>query len=582
MTLSRLAALCAVFLFALLVLVPQSRAQSSSTTFSWDQATIYRLITDRFSSGDRENNTAYGRGLDGEGTPYDVDSTGHFLGGDFAGLTGWINDNYFTDLGVNALLISAPFEQIHGWVGGGFGEYQRYGYDGRWPLDFTEIDLSLGTKAEFAELIAAARSKDIRVLLEVSLNHVGPPAMNDMAAFNFGGLTSDQWRNWRPASKTGWQSYNTTLVTLSDSATAWQRWWGKDWVRADLPGYEGCGSTPEQMCVNQMPDLRDDVEVSGIPAFLNLKWGADKSELEQGQLADFFTRTGYKKTATNHVIMWLTDWVAEFGIDGFVLRDAEHVNGDAIKRLKDQSVRALSEWRGANAIQEEGNEAFWIATDGVLSEPEVQILTANGIDAILNYGFVQDVMAAPDGQYGSYAKRFNAGAETSALSFVSAPTVGLYDRRSLKEVASRLLLSPGGVVIYYGDESGRPLGAGGVEELERANSMMNWSGFNEDLLLHWKKIGAFRAAHPAIAKGGHDMLQEAPYAFYRGVRVGIGTDEVVVVMGASGRTRINVSVVWPDDTVLRDAYTGSVSIVSFGQVTFTADPSGLLLIEEVK
>ena len=145
-----------------------------------------------------------------------------------------------------------------------------------------------------------------------------------------------------------------------------------------------------------------------------------------------------------------------------------------------------------------------------------------------------------------------------------------------------MLPSPGGVVLFYGDESARPLGAGNAEEVDRTRSLMNWATVDEEVHAHWKKLGSFRAAHPAIATGGHDQLQDEPYAFYRGVRVGAEEDQVIVVLGAEGRTRLNVSVVWPDDTVLRDAYTGKISIVSFGQITLNADPSGVMLLEEVK
>ncbi|MEA5948391.1 neutral zinc metallopeptidase, partial [Salmonella enterica subsp. enterica serovar Anatum] len=42
---------------------------------------------------------------------------GTFHGGDLRGLTSQLD--YLQQLGVNALWISSPFEQIHGWVGGG-------------------------------------------------------------------------------------------------------------------------------------------------------------------------------------------------------------------------------------------------------------------------------------------------------------------------------------------------------------------------------------------------------------------------------------------------------------------------------
>ncbi len=605
MTLSRLAVLCA------LLLLPTVRvsAQAETVPFSWDQATIYHLITDRFSNGTRDNDSAYGRGLDGNGSPYDVDSTGHFLGGDFQGLKGWVEDGYFSDLGVNALLISAPFEQVHGWIGGGFGEFQRYGYDGSWPLDYTETDLAYGTKLEFEALMGAAHAAGLKVLIDVNINGVGLATLNDMAAFDFGGITSDEWRGWRPASKSGWQSYNDRLVTITDSTESWSKWWGPEWIRADVPGYEPCGEPVQTHCADQLPDLREDVVATKLPSFLKLKWGDEKTTVESADLDAFFKRTGYQRSATNHIIKWLTDWVRSYGIDGFVLNHPESVSPESIQRLKEQATRALADWKAAQGMEGAPDAPFWFAGNVSDHGLEKSEFFKSGFDSIFNYGFTGDLQKPIDLQFATYAESINKDASFHVSSFLSSSATGLYGRsglqngdsdlpnggpdltgggsglpngQDLKDAATRLLLSPGAVVIYYGDESGRPLGRLGVDELERTKSNMNWAHFDEDLVRHWQKIGSFRAAHPAVARGGHDKLSDAPYTFYRGVRQGLDTDEVIVVMGANGKTRVNVSIVWPDDTVLRDAYTGNVAIVSFGQATFTADASGLILIEEVR
>lgn len=72
---------------------------------------MYFVLTDRFQNGDPTNDHSYGRHNDG------MQEIGTFHGGDLRGLTSKLD--YLQQLGVNALWISAPFEQIHGWVGGG-------------------------------------------------------------------------------------------------------------------------------------------------------------------------------------------------------------------------------------------------------------------------------------------------------------------------------------------------------------------------------------------------------------------------------------------------------------------------------
>lgn len=100
---------------------------SASTTkskdnFSWDNASVYFLLTDRFRNGNTSNDHSYNRGLDQSGKVLsNIDDRATFHGGDFAGVTQSIEDGYFNNLGVNAIWISAPYEQTHGYVVGSDG-----------------------------------------------------------------------------------------------------------------------------------------------------------------------------------------------------------------------------------------------------------------------------------------------------------------------------------------------------------------------------------------------------------------------------------------------------------------------------
>ena len=116
--------------------------------FTWQNTNLYFVITDRFSNGDKSNDNSYGR-------PY-KDSAGYnagtFHGGDFKGLTQKLD--YIRSLGVNAIWVSSPVEQSHGWVGGGpMGMYQYYAYHGYYALDFTSIDANMGTVEDFRTFV---------------------------------------------------------------------------------------------------------------------------------------------------------------------------------------------------------------------------------------------------------------------------------------------------------------------------------------------------------------------------------------------------------------------------------------------
>ena len=125
--------------------------------FTWDNANVYFLLTDRFKNGNTANDHSYGRTLDKDGKPLDGWDTnpGTFHGGDFAGVTQSIEEGYFDNLGVNAIWISAPYEQTHGYCDSGKG-FAHYSYHGYYVLDYTETDANFGTKEEFKTLVDTA------------------------------------------------------------------------------------------------------------------------------------------------------------------------------------------------------------------------------------------------------------------------------------------------------------------------------------------------------------------------------------------------------------------------------------------
>ena len=139
----------------------------NADVFSWDNATVYFLLTDRFKNGNTENDHSYNRGLNQDGTVANIsDTRGTFHGGDFKGITETIEDGYFEDLGVNAIWISAPYEQIHGYLTGDGSSptFAHYSYHGYYVLDYTETDANFGTAEEFQTLVDTAHNHGLRVI----------------------------------------------------------------------------------------------------------------------------------------------------------------------------------------------------------------------------------------------------------------------------------------------------------------------------------------------------------------------------------------------------------------------------------
>ncbi len=127
--------------------------------FSWEDAVIYQLITDRFADAQ------------GELPAHSPTQIGSRLGGDLAGLTLVVESGYFEDLGVNVLWISPVYDNPEGeWVGLDGQLYEAY--HGYWPVSEDEVEPAMGSEAELHALLTAAHARGIRVLLDVVPNHV--------------------------------------------------------------------------------------------------------------------------------------------------------------------------------------------------------------------------------------------------------------------------------------------------------------------------------------------------------------------------------------------------------------------------
>lgn len=191
----------------------------ASAPFNWRNATVYFVLTDRFRNGDPTNDHSYGRHKDG------MQEIGTFHGGDLRGLTSKLD--YLQQLGVNALWISSPFEQIHGWVGGGAkGDFPHYAYHGYYTQDWTTLDANMGNEADLRALVDGAHQRGIRILFDVVMNHAGYATLEDMQEYQFGALYlsgAERQKFSAIAGQTGDpppDKAGTALTTTSTSATA--------------------------------------------------------------------------------------------------------------------------------------------------------------------------------------------------------------------------------------------------------------------------------------------------------------------------------------------------------------------------
>ena len=577
-------------------------ASSSSDNFTWDNATVYFVITDRFENGNKANDHSYNRSVGEVDADNYANRAGTFHGGDLVGLTNKIEEGYFDNLGVNAIWITAPYEQIHGAVcGNGFKHYAYHGY---YPLDFSNMDANMGTEEEMKKFVDTAHEHGIRVVLDVVMNHVGyadPVTVNE---YNAGALGNGWDEIYYKTSETDyqwWMDYSCRTEngksTLNSSGD-WSNWWGNSWIRAVSPrfnGYEGSESGNDlTLCTGGLPDIKTESgSDNGIPKILQTKWSKEgRLDTEKAELDAFFNKTGLPRKNVNYVVKWLVDYVKDYGVDGFRCDTAKHIEKENWGTLSKYATEALKEWRAEQKKTNPDNpaaywdEEFWTTGEhfdhGVGKD---EYYTTGGFDSMINFDFKGNETktgAGLENIYSSYANQINNDPSFNVLSYISSHDKGIGSRAA--SAGTALLLCPGGVQIYYGDETGRTATNSGTKQVNEEQgwrSHMNWNSIDKNVQSNYQKVGQFRNNHPAVGAGQHKQLAGDVYTFSRTYHLGQADEDKVVVAlpTTAGTFNVNVGDIFADGETITDAYSGESYTVSGGAVSVTCDSNGVILLE---
>ncbi len=507
--------------------------EKAKTPFVWEAANMYFLLTDRFNNGDVSNDINFDRTL----------KTGKlrgFEGGDLKGITQKIEAGYFTDLGINAIWMTPIVEQIHGGTNEGTGV--TYGFHGYWASDWTAIDPNYGTKEDLKTLVDAAHKKGIRILLDAVINHTGP-------------------------------------VTKKDPV------WSEDWVRTGPQcNYSNYENTVTCTLVENLPDIKtesnEDVE---LPPQLVKKWKAEgRYEQELAELDAFFERTGYPRAPRFYIMKWLADYITEFGIDGYRVDTVKHTEAYVWKEFKIVCDYAFTEFKKNNPNKILDNNNFYLVGEVYnysishgkafdFGDKQVNYFD-NAFQSLINFELKWNVGQKPiEAVFKRHSHILNSDLKGyGILNYLSSHDDGKpFDaaRKKPFETATKLLLTPGTSQVYYGDESARSLIIEGAVGDATLRSNMNWDAIQNDektqaILKHWQKLGQFRATHPAVGAGIHQMITQEPYVFYRSYSNGNYKDLVVIGLGLpKGEKQLDVSRIFADGIELHDAYSNKMVVV---------------------
>ncbi|NJB71997.1 alpha-amylase [Saonia flava] len=516
--------------------------EEKKVPFLWESANIYFLMTDRFYNGNKETDVNFER------TEKTAVLRG-FMGGDIQGITKKINEGYFTDLGVNAIWLTPVVEQIHGPVNEGTGN--TYGYHGYWAKDWTVLDPNFGTKKDLEIMVKTAHKKGIRILLDVVLNHTGP-------------------------------------VTEKDPV------WPSDWVRTgpacEFTNYE---NTTSCTLVENLPDIYTESNESvALPDHLLAKWKKEgRLSTELDELQSFFDRTGHPRAPRFYIMKWLTDYVNEFGVDGFRVDTVKHADENAWSELYEEASYAFETWKKKHPNDVLDDNPFFMVGEVYnynISAGREFDFGDKKVD-YFNYGFKSlinfELKADAKNDYETIFKKYNTLLNTklkgkSVLNYLTSHDDGQpFDKERKKSIysANVLLLTQGASQIYYGDETARNLTIEGTEGDATLRSFMNWQDLDSlpetrRIHNHWQKLGKFRANHPAIGAGKHNRLAKSPYVFSRSYIENDYKDKVVVGLNLpKGKKSLRVKGFFGDGTKLFDTYSETEVVVKNGKVLLEND-----------
>ena len=418
---------------------------------------IYFVLPDRFENGDAKNDQG---GLKGGRlqTGYDPAAKGFFHGGDLAGLTKRLD--YIEGLGTTAIWFAPIFKNKP--VQGPKGD-ESAGYHGYWVTDFTQVDPHFGTNAEFKAFVDAAHKRGMKVYMDIIANHTA-----DVIRYKEGEAEGFPYRAIAdyPFSRRGGIGGAPINPGFAGDHVAG----AENWKKLTDPGFAYTPVVPKGEETVKVPAWLND------PAYYHNRGNSNWA----GESALYGDFSGLDDLATENprVVDGFIDifgrWIDDFGIDGFRIDTAKHVNPEFWQAFV-PAMRARAKARGIPNFHIFGEVYIDAVDPGALAWHT----HAAGLPAVLDFGFARAAIDAVSGTKGTdqFAKLFDGdllykGGAATALQlptflgnhdmgrfamFVKAANPGASEAELLQRVTlghSLLLTLRGVPTIYYGDEQG--------------------------------------------------------------------------------------------------------------------------------
>ncbi|KQU60675.1 alpha-amylase family glycosyl hydrolase [Rossellomorea marisflavi] len=181
----------------------------------WQDESIYFLMVDRFNNGDSSNDKNV-----------NANDPLSYQGGDFQGIIDRLD--YIQEMGFTAIWLTPIFENQPG------------GYHGYWTTDYYKTEEHFGSIETFKKLVEEAHKRDMKIILDFVVNHVGPehPWVTDPAKADW--FHEKQTMNFEDEDsvKNAWlydlPDLNTENPEVKEYLIDAAKWWIKE---TDIDGY---------------------------------------------------------------------------------------------------------------------------------------------------------------------------------------------------------------------------------------------------------------------------------------------------------------------------------------------------------
>ncbi|MES1199055.1 MAG: alpha-amylase family glycosyl hydrolase [Pseudomonadota bacterium] len=535
---------------------PESRAQATAAAPDRgpQDEVIYFVLPDRFENGDPRNDRGHIRGGRLQ-TGFDPTSKGFYHGGDLAGLTRQLD--YIQGLGVTAVWVAPIFRNKA--VQGRPGD-ESAGYHGYWVTDFTDVNPHFGTRAEFRAFVNAAHARGLRVYMDIITNHTA-----DVIQYRGCGYQACPYRGVAdyPATRQG--GVNGAAINAGFLGDDHQD--AANFARLTNPNYAYDVYVPPGEEHVKKPDWLND------PIYYHNR-GNSTFRGESSTYGDF---SGLDDLYTENprVVQGFIDiygaWIDDFGVDGFRIDTARHVNPEFWQAFAPAMIARA---------RAHGNNHFHIFGEVFDSDPAhlAQHTRIDHLPAVLDFGFqsaAYQAIAKADGATEVFDTLYRNDAlyEGGADAAMQLPTFlgnhdmgrfagfvlhenpGISDAELLARVSLAhvlMLLTRGAPVIYYGDEQGFT-GDGGDQDARQdmfatqvrtymddrivGSSALSGNGRHFDrtaaLYRAIAEAAALRTATPALRRGRQVSRTYGEHAGLFAFSRLLGNTEVLVAINTS-------------------------------------------------